>query len=219
MRNNFRFAVIIVVCLSLYFCVQEHTISKNDTVNCFGDNFSFANNVFGDVMIKSTKRGNFVKYRCLNNGQIVTSFGRALKEKVIDTSEFTSGFFNRYNLLVETEDMMVLRSSGGTNSWCDFIYSFFEDTVYCSTSLYIDTTQMTFVSLYASINSDSVAFIINRMHYNSADTFLINYYNKPHKQGYVPFFITNVRINGDELFYEVDESDSTKRIDSISILP
>lgn len=207
----------------VYACVERRdqvidATHEATSQNCFEQYLQLDGNVYGSTRLVQTRKGHFMKYTLTNTDSLIVSIGSGLKEVFIDTcacSEET--LFNRYHLTHETDYMMVVTSSAGTNTWLNRIYSIPSDTLYNLSAVFIDTAALKCIEISHPFGSDSLGFRLHDLYYKKAATVWFDYFEGRHPDGYPLFYIQNVALIGDYIHYTVADEDSLYRTDSIKV--
>lgn len=103
-------------------------------------------NVWGNVMLDLSGKGNYFKRTAINDSQFVYSCGRGPLEYIVDTYKCTDKALPEVKF--ENDELIVLTESGGTYVWKDIFIPLRQgDSVRQVQSIYIDTTQLRYVNL------------------------------------------------------------------------
>ena len=183
--------------------------------NCFEE--SFPNyGLYGRTIIRTTSAGNFLKYTAINDSQFIFSCGREQKEIVMDTGSCATPYRHitatPAELIYDNDDIIVIYNRLGSNSWDYAFVSLLDNKAYHSEALYIDTVNLRYVDLLET--GKDVCFVVHNLLDHTEDTVVSHYY-KFRQGGYPLFFISDVIISQDRLFYSVECNDASTRKDTL----
>lgn len=214
----------IAITIGIFFCScidykskKENTVITNGSIiekykfvsyKYCSEDLLWDDDIYGNIRLEITPNNNFLKCTAINDSVLVFSCGRGKLEVVLYEVECRGRHFCGFDgsLLPKLEyddgDMMILYLKGGSDSWVNYFIYFGENAVYYEQAVYIDTENRRYVYLAEDYKHENVFFVVHNIMFNTRDTLKSNYY-KFRKDGYPAFFISDVSMNYDTLFYSV----------------
>lgn len=198
--------------LVLVCCIQCRNTSTSidptapaEPCNCFTmDNGYYERHaIFGDVHLRTTSKGNFLKRSALNDSMYVLSCGRSQIEYMIDTFK-CNNMIDIPEVSYESDELLVLHQSGGTGVWSFAYYDLIEQKpVFRDQSIYFDTVQLVTVSI------NDLAFQVTKIDFGHHVTVKSDHLSP----GVWP---EDVQLNETELSYRIAEG-NTFILDTVQI--
>ncbi len=212
MNSRHYFVVLFIFSLALFAAcgeIAKKVINEEeDCKSCLEKTWEFGTQ-YGNIRLKTTPKGNYLKYLCLGNNSLVFSCGRDSIEFILDTLECK--FLNRpYFVDFEDEDLIAISQGCGTYCWQNiFVLLNLKQPPIVVQSWFLDTADWRFVSIEEKGNE--VFFRINYLTDTSLFWTVKSNYTRHSGSGFASMHINEVFLKGDTVYYSIDSNGKVLR--------
>lgn len=219
--KSFYCILLIAFLLNVGACKQVHIVNKEKLKPvytesyCFMDGFpAYGYYQIGNAILNLTDRGNFLKYTALNDSQYVFTCGNGNREFALFKGKCNE-MHNVPELHYDDEARMILYQKGGSDNWEYTYIDFAAKKVTREHSIYLDTATTWHVAWFA--NSEDVFLQATNERMNTTHKLKTKYY-QIRKSGYPQFFLHDVYVDGNKLYYSVENEQQQLVSDSLLLI-